>query len=116
MGTPFPIIYDRFARDGTGRRLLDTAQYPNNSAALAGVLQSNQVFFDGPQTVPANGNAAARLYAPMTWDGGSSYSHLNETIFSPGNPNSLMTPQLGLGEAIHDPGPLGLAMLHDMGW
>lgn len=116
LGTAFPIIYDRFAEDGANRRLLDTAQYPNNSTALAGVLQSNQVFFDATRTTQQNGGAPARLYAPIQWDGGSSYSHLNETIFSPGNPNSLMTPQLGLGESIHNPGPLGLAMLADMGW
>ena len=56
------------------------------------------------------------LYAPGTWDQGSSYSHLDETTFPPANPHSLMTPQLASMEAIHDPGQITLCMFEDMGW
>jgi len=33
-----------------------------------------------------------------------------------GNPNSLMTPQIGAREAIHDPGPITRGIFEDIGW
>lgn len=44
------------------------------------------------------------------------YSHLNEATFTAGNANSLMTPMLGAGEAIHDPGGIVRGMFNDMGF
>jgi len=116
LGTGFPIIYDHFAKNLLGQRLLDTALFPNASAELAGQLQSNQLVFDGPNTRASNGTNPARIYAPITWEQGSSFSHMNEVTFPSGNASSLMTPQIGMGEAIHAPGPVGLAVLHDLGW
>ena len=116
LGTGFPIIYDRFTENLQGQQLLDTALFPNPSAALAGQLQSNQLLFDGPHTRARNGTSPVRIYAPITWQQGSSFSHLNEVTFPSGNANSLMTPQIGMGEAIHAPGPIGLGVLHDLGW
>jgi len=57
-----------------------------------------------------------RLYAPAAFQDGSSYSHLDEGTYLRGNPNALMTPALSSGEAVHDPGPIALGMLSDMGW
>ena len=109
----FPSIYDRFTENGAGQALLSFA---NPSAALGSQLQSNNVFFDGPRTRDANGGNPARLYAPAGWQGGSSYSHLNEATYPAGNPNSLMTPQIASREAIHDPGPITRAIFEDTGW
>jgi hypothetical protein len=108
-----PFIFDHFTENSTHKKLLS---FPNNSLALAGQLKSNHVFFNGPKANPANGGNPAKLYTPMTWEDGSSYSHLDESTFAAGNTNSLMSPQLGMGEAIHHPGPLGLAILEDQGW
>lgn len=116
LRTPFPLAYDRFVKNAQGQSLLDTALFPNPSSALAGQLQSNQLFFNGPNTRNANGGRPAQIYAPIRWEEGSSFSHLNEVSFPSGNANSLMTPQIGMGEAIHSPGPVGLAILHDQGW
>ena len=62
------------------------------------------------------GGGRPRLYAPANYQVGSSYSHLNETTYSPGTPNSLMTPGLNTAESNHNPGPALLGMFVDMGW
>jgi hypothetical protein len=109
----FPVIYDRFTENGAGQALLGFA---SPSASLGTQLTSNNLFFDGPQARAANGGAAPRLYAPPSWQQGSSYSHLNEATYGVGNINSLMTPQLASGEAIHDPGPITRGIFEDTGW
>jgi hypothetical protein len=116
-GTSYPFAFDRFTGNSTGQSLLDTSIFPNPSTALAGQLTSNQLFWFGQKgTAAAGGAPGPVLYAPATWEQGSSYSHLDETTYPAGNPNSLMTPQLGMGEAIHDPGPICMAIFSDMGW
>jgi hypothetical protein len=115
-GTLQPGIFDRFVVNGSGQAFIDTALFPNPSAALAGQITGGNLFFSGAMTRSANGNAAARLYAPPTWNSGSSYSHLNEATYFVGSVNSLMTPFLASAEAIHDPGPIVHGMFRDMGW
>ncbi|MEA5464589.1 S8 family serine peptidase [Leptothoe sp. PORK10 BA2] len=112
----FPGIYDQFTVSGRGNSLLDPLLYPNPSPQLGLELTSNNIYFAGANAVDANNGFAPKLYAPRSWQGGSSYSHLDEDTYRTGNPNSLMTPQLGQAEAIHTPGAIGLGMLEDMGW
>src|SRR4030095_348579 len=96
--------------------LIDTLLFPNPSAALGAQLTSNNVFLNGPNATGALGGSLVKLYAPATWQQGSSFSHLNEATFPAGDPNSLMTPQLGAGEAIHDPGNVVRGVFADIGW
>ncbi len=110
-GSGLPFVYDRFTENGSGAALLS---FPNNSPQLGAQLVSDDVFFDGPNADAANGNAPVELYAPPSWQYGSSYSHLGE-IFN-GTENALMTYSLGPGEANHDPGPVMRGMFADMGW
>lgn len=115
-GTGFPFIFDRFAENGANQQLINTTIFPNPSAALASQLTGNNIFFDGPRATAENGGTPPKLYAPSTWNSGSSFSHLDETQFPAGNPNSLMTPALGSAEAIHSPGNITLGMFDDWGW
>jgi hypothetical protein len=108
-----PAIYDRFTEDNGGT---DLATMPNNSTTLGNALTGNQVYWFGTQGLAQNGGTRPRLYAPGSWDSGSSYSHLNENTYGTGNINSLMTPFLGSAEAIHDPGPIVEGLFTDMGW
>ena len=108
---PDPFIYDRFTENGAGTPLLD---FPNKSTQLAAQLTSESVYFDGPNANAANGNTRVPLYAPSTWQQGSSYSHLAESYNS--GANALMTYSLSPAEAQHAPGPVMLAMFKDMGW
>jgi len=117
----FPMIYDTFVENFSGTRLIDTIKILNNSADLRSQLTNNQVYFSGPllrnYTSSVNySNLRAKLYAPVTWDAGSSISHLDEPVSVTLRANSLMTPFIDLGEAIHNPGNFTFSILGDLGW
>jgi len=109
-----PWIYDRFTETNPGTNLINTAFYPNPSTALGDALQSGNVYFNGTDANAANGGYRVKLYAPGTWNGGSSYAHL-DTIFD-GTTNALMTWAIAYGEVVHDPGPVTIGLLQDLGW
>ncbi|MEX2231899.1 MAG: T9SS type A sorting domain-containing protein [Cyclobacteriaceae bacterium] len=110
-----PFIFDVFVQDASDKNLVHDFESP--SSQLGTVLRSTNVFFDSPLSVAALGGARPELYAPATFDNGSSISHLDESTFSgPADANRLMTPQIAFAESIHDPGNVALAMLSDMGW
>ena len=114
LGSGFPFIYDWWAMNGSGQFLTDS--FLNPSTTLAAQLQSNNLFWGGPLAFNANGSSFARLYAPATFIPGSSFSHLDESAYPPGNINSLMTYALGQAESIHNPGPISIGILRDIGW
>lgn len=101
-----PTIYSTFTVDKANKKL---TSFPDPSAKLRDVLTSGKVFFKV-------GKAKYKLFAPPAWQQGSSYSHLDEQTFKPGNKNSLMTPQIGPGETIRDPGPITLKIFKAIGW
>lgn len=111
-----PTIYDRFSENGSGQSLINTALFGNPSTALGNQITSGNVFFDGPNAKGANNCTRPKLYAPGSWQQGSSYSHLDEATYSPGTINSLMTPIINNGEANHDPGPVAMGIYADSGW
>lgn len=108
------FIYDLFTEDISGNVLIES--YENPSTALASVLQGGHLYWGGENAVATNNGSRPRLYAPSVWDEGSSYSHLDEVTYPAGDPDSLMTPQLGWGSAIHDPGAITLCLFQDIGW
>ncbi len=108
-----PVIYDVFVENSGGTNI---TTFSNGSSTLGSQLTGNALYWNGTQGLAANSGIRPRLYAPSSWNGGSSYSHLNESTYPSGNINSLMTPQIAAAEAIHDPGPIVLGMFEDMGW
>jgi hypothetical protein len=112
-GAAYPIIYDRFTRNGSGTPLINTGIYPNPSIQLGLQLKSNNIFFDGPASKHQNGDVVP-LYAPSIWKQGSSYSHLGESFNY--TENALMTYSLSNGETNYHPGFVALGMLKDIGW
>ena len=109
----FPRVYDIFVENGSGQAI---TSFTSPSSGLADQLQGDNLFWNSPSAVAANGNSRPKLYAPNPFQQGSSYSHLDESTFSAGNPDSLMTPQIGRAETIHDPGDIARGMFQDMGW
>lgn len=109
----YPISYDRYTENTAGKKLLS---YPDNSAALAGQITSNKLVFDSPKVRAANNNQTAKIYAPSSYQGGSSYSHLDEAKYKQGTKDSLMTPQLADGETIRTAGPITMAVFKTVGW
>jgi hypothetical protein len=113
-GTAYPDSYDHFTEDGSGNDLINTTSYPNPSTALGNVLTGQNVWFNGTHANAANGGGRVRLYAPSSWQPGSSYSHLDE-IFN-GTADDLMTYAIPNGQSMHAPGPIIMGILHDVGW
>ncbi len=117
-GVSIPTIYDRFNENGAGQSLINTALFPNPSAALAGQLTGGSIYFDGPNANAANtanGQGRVRLYAPATWSSGSSYAHLDYDTFR-NTENALMVYAIPSQTARHSPGPVMLCLLKDIGW
>ncbi len=112
-----PNVYDRFAVDAAsaGTSLLDTGSYPDNSTTLGTALVSSVAHFSSSSVEANNGSTAAPLFGPNPWEGGSSYSHWDETSYN-GSPHALMTPYLSSQEANHSPGALTCALFQDIGW
>jgi hypothetical protein len=113
--TGYPNIYDTYMRDGSGNQLINTGVYANPSTALGTALTSNNIWFHGSNAMAANGGVRVKMYAPSTWSGGSSYSHLDYTTFND-TANELMVYAFSSGESVHDPGPVTKGLLKDLGW
>ncbi|MCX6255031.1 MAG: hypothetical protein NTV31_11220 [Bacteroidia bacterium] len=109
-----PMIYDTFVENITEKRLTDTLEFFNYSTGLHNELIGDQIYFEGPLLKKYTSGSRAKLHAPTTWDAGSSISHLDEKGTS--EANSLMTPFIDLGEAIHNPGKFTFSILGDIGW
>ncbi len=108
-----PIKYDEFLTIGSGGSdLLDTP----NGIALGDAITGDNIFSGSSEAITANAGSPPQVYAPLSYAGGSSISHWNESSFPAGDAQSLMTPQIGDGEAIHNPGSITLGLFEDMGW
>ncbi|WNB18137.1 PKD domain-containing protein [Marivirga arenosa] len=111
FNTVYPSVFTQFVELGDNSPIISL---PDNSPETADALTSDDLFFNGTNAVSAL-RTRPKLFAPSTWNQGSSYSHLDENTYRAGNPNSLMSPQFGSGEAIHDPG-ITYEIFADMGW
>lgn len=116
VATGFPLIFDAFIEAGDGTEFLNTEVYPNNSVPLGDLLQSEDLFVDAATVVTVNGGERPPVWAPAPFEGGSSFSHWDEIIFTRGTSAALMTPQLSPGEQYLDPGTITCAFFYDMGW
>jgi hypothetical protein len=103
---PCPTVYDRFVVDSLNIPLLS---YKTPDPRVLGAKLKSDANFGGPNTLSQNGGASIPLYAPPTFDMGSSICHLDMVYAD--TADGLMTP-IGAG----DLGPLTAALMHDLGW
>lgn len=108
-----PTAWDRLVGDSSNSPLIDAGR---GTSSLATKLQSGSVRFIGSQAVKEAGGSPVTLFSPNPFQPGSSISHLNEYLYGRGTADSLMTPAVASGEAIHDPGDIILGALRDIGW
>lgn len=122
LPTSFPLyfepgvhsIWDNFLVDGNNQNIADSLIFPNNSNALANEIQSDNIFFNGPNATAANAGVQPKIYAPSVWTIGSSLHHFDEATFPQGNENDLFTP---FGSNYSEfPSPVLLGALVDIGW
>lgn len=108
----YPAMYTPFIENGSGQNIL---LIPNNSSELSNYLQSDDLFISTNSVETSNSGQPAKLYCPTTFNTGSSISHWDDGAFN-NTENALMTHALARGESLHDPGPVTLGLLEDMGW
>ena len=111
-----PTIFDHAIFDTERNRLIDEEEYTNPSTELTDAVTGIKLFWDEPKSLTANGgHRPVLLWAPGEY-GRSSVAHLDYDAYPPGTPNELMNPFQPKGQAVHEPGPIVLAMLEDMFW
>ena len=108
-----PVVFDTEVENNLGQILLKHFDFP--SAALQAQLTSQNLFYNSPKATSNNNNSRPKLFAPATFQQGSSIAHLDEFTYN-STPNALMTPSISPGERIHDPGPITYDIFCDMGW
>lgn len=107
-------IFDIFMQDSKKVKLTNTGVYGNPSTDLKTSLTSNALYFGLKN--PTFATTLPRLYAPSPFKSGSSFSHFDESTYTVGTPNSLMSPSVRAAEVNHNPGELLLNCLNEMGW
>ncbi|MEK6155319.1 choice-of-anchor D domain-containing protein [Flavobacteriaceae bacterium 3-367] len=108
-----PFIFDTFIVDSAENSVLDI---PNPSVELGDFFTSGDVFVNGTFAVAALGGTLPELFAPNPFQGGSSIAHWDEAAFPAGDPNSLMSPQVGTAESNFNIGDITRGHFRDMGW
>jgi hypothetical protein len=96
--------------------LTDTMFFANPSQQLGDFFTGGQVALTGTALLAANGNQTAKVHAEAPFSFGTTMTHLDETLYPPGDTNTLMSPFIGNAEADHHPGPITLGLFQDLGW
>ncbi|MBL3654946.1 T9SS type A sorting domain-containing protein [Fulvivirga sediminis] len=107
----FPFIYDTYVANASKVSLMNI--HNNPSRELGSAVTNGSVYFNSP--IASNNHGDVKLYAPISWNSGSSIAHLDENTYN-NTANALMTPQIGPQEIMQSPGPITMDMFTDMGW
>ncbi len=112
-----PSIFDNFIRyKAANLNLVNNASIPNNSITLKNALVSDSLFLVSQAILDSNSQTSAKLYAPATFNAGSSVYHLDEFTYPFNNPNALMTPSIAAGEVKRELGPILKAYMKTVGY
>lgn len=112
----FPLVYDVFLESLDGVPLTNSSIFNNPSEELLDEFTGGNLFFGSNLIQELNQNVRVELFAPNSFDAGSSISHLDESAFPAGSENALMSPRISRRESILDPGPVTLGIMQEMGW
>lgn len=110
-----------FERQSDGRltALTDESAY-STSQELGDALTSDQLVFADERANSAaefsTGPVPPKIYAPSSYEPGSSISHVDENTYGFEGPNALMTPTVEPAETNRQPGPIVCGQLADIGW
>lgn len=111
-----PFKYDTMIVNGAGQTLIDTSIFPNYSPELRAQLKTDDLYLDGPQTRAWNQGQRAKVepFLDPHCNSCGDVSHLNDEYYQ-NSENELMTVYYP-GEAFHNPGPVVLGIMADLGW
>ena len=102
--------FDSYMVDLGGNLLSETLD--NNSFRLASAFTNEALFWNAFRIGQIENRAI--LFAPRTFNPGSSLHHLDEDTY-PTGPDALMTPFASRGQVLRS-GGIATEMLYDMGW
>lgn len=105
-----PTIFSGFVANKVGRRLSDIPSTDKNFESYV----TSELFWVGEKGKAANQNSQIKLFTPDEYKSGSSVSHLDDNIYPKSMADGLMSSSISTQQAIHDPGPIALAMFEDM--
>lgn len=105
-----PSVYDWYIYQND-LQVCDHDHFNMPSTELKSTLVSGNLKVKGN-----DGTDVESVYAPKSWNVGTSIYHYNESGFEKGDANALMSPFIFKGEAIHYPGDKTLNILADLGW
>lgn len=125
-GSPdgIPSIFTRFlaqqSTDGSLTSLTNASAFPNPSEELGDALTGGALVFNADSAnigaTQGAGPVPPEIYAPSSFQPGSSIAHLDERTYPFESPNALMTPRINTAETNRLPGPIMCGQLYDMGW
>ena len=104
--------FDLLVIDNDNNQLVDTTVFPVPSSELDKALTSSNLYANSAVAVAQGNGSNPKLYAPLSFNEGSSIYHLDNTF----HPNNLMSHVIAKAEAVHDPEPLVTGILYDIGW
>lgn len=106
--------FDRFLVDGSGNRLIsDTFIF--DSSQVSTLTGGSSVFFNGTNTLAANGGQPIVIYSPDPWEDGSSLSHTDDETYT-GNNALLMNAATETGPGVRTLSAVELGILKDLGF
>lgn len=108
-----PAIYDMFVCDSVVKPIV----YKDaNSYSIKSELLTSQKLYWGGKFAKAYCGENLALYAPSSFNSGSTAYHVDEATYPEGSGLELMSPSLRSSEIIHTPDIATIAMLADIGW
>lgn len=107
-------LYDSYLRTASGAKLIGSDFRFDQSLADSLTGGRGGAFFGGASATSIYG-ALVPLYAPPTWIGGSSISHLDSALFTETN-RQLMNPQVPTGQGVRTLSAVERAIMQDLGY
>lgn len=110
------------ADDGGGSPALNSTPFVfdelvrHNGQPLLGLSNRNDLLESGPLHIHTSSAWTEKVFAPASWQEGSSFSHFDESDNPPGTPGSLMTPSIGSGQVERHLDGSVLGVMAGIGW
>ena len=107
--------FDEYIGDASGPMIDDSysLQLVRWATASKGGSGDDGLFFFGPNAMLANGNNPVAMYSPLSFDAGSSASHLDDATFGG---QMLMESTAASGRGVRELSQLELGILQDIGF
>lgn len=108
--------FDFMIVNAANQQLVDKTIFRVPSTELFDAFTSGLLYSNSKSAAFENNGSNARLYSPSPWNSGSSIYHLNDATYPASSGNSLMTHAISRGESVHNPGPITMGIMDDIGW